>query len=147
MNNTTTNATPPPARLADLNWMCGAWTGELGPQSVEEAWSQPSGGTMSTMVRLMTATETLMIELLVIREDAQSLVLHLRQFSPALETRLAQDMPLSAIDVGQVSFDGPPDSNIPKLAYRSIDQQTMEVDVTTGNGAVLTASLQRSQNA
>ncbi len=143
MNSTPTPSSSPPARLTDLSWMCGAWTGELGPQTVEEAWSQASGGTMSTMVRLMTATETLMIELIVIREDAQSLVLHLRQFSPALEPRLAQDMPLSAIGDGQVSFLGPQDSNITNLAYRSIDKQTMEIDVTTGAGDVLTASLQR----
>lgn len=144
--NTETNQTANPvsATLADLSWMCGGWTGALGPQNVEEAWSQPSGGTMSTMVRLMTATETLMIELIVIREEAQSLVLHLRQFSPALEVRLAQDMPLTAISASEVSFQGPEGSGIPQLAYRRMNDQTMEVDVTTGDGTVLTAALQRT---
>lgn len=99
---------------------------------------------MSTMVRLYTPTETIMIELIAIREQADSLVLHLRQFSPALEIRLTQDMPLVEMSDGHVAFQGPTDSNIPKLTYRSMGERTMEVDVTTASGAVLTASLSRS---
>jgi len=145
--NTETNHTAKPlaATLDDIRWMTGGWTGDLGPQSVEEAWSQPSGGTMATMVRLKTATQTLMIELIVIREDAQSLVLHLRQFSPALEERLAQDMPVTAVGADRVCFQAPTGSKIAQLEYRRIDEQTMEVDVTTGDGAVLTAALRRTQ--
>jgi len=99
---------------------------------------------MATMVRLKTATQTLMVELIVIREEAQSLVLHLRQFSPALEERLAQDMPVAAIGADHVRFRAPADSKIPQLEYRRIDEQTMEVDVTTADGTVLTAALQRT---
>lgn len=94
----------------------------------------------------MTPTETLMVELIVIREEAQSLVLHLRQFSPSLETRLTQDMPLLTIGTDHASFQGPADSSITKLGYRAIDARTMEVDVTIGNGTVLTASLQRTSS-
>ena len=85
------------ATLADLHWMVGSWSGSLGPQTVEEAWSTPRGGTMSTMIRLTSETSTNMVELIVIREENDSLILHLRQFSPALELRLAQDMPLKEL--------------------------------------------------
>ena len=74
------------ATLSDLHWMVGSWTGSLGPQTVEEAWSEPAGGTMSTMIRLTSATDTLMVELIVIREEGSSLILHLRQFSPRAGT-------------------------------------------------------------
>lgn len=102
---------------------------------------------MSTMVRLMSPTETLMIELLVIRETVDqaqhSLILHLRQFSPALEMRLSQEMPLKSVNADEVCFQGPEDSAITQLSYRRVGAQTMEVDVTTGGGPVLTAQLVR----
>lgn len=133
----------PTATLADTQWMCGAWVGDLGPQTVEECWSEPKGGTMSTMVRLTTETETIMIELMSIREVDGSLVLHLRQFSPALEPVLTQDMPLASISLGTATFDGPDGGGIQGLGYRSIDDSSMEVDVTLLDGTVLTAALNR----
>ena len=98
---------------------------------------------MSTMIRLTSAESTDMVELIVIREEADSLVLHLRQFSPALELRLTQDMPLAAITADSVTFKAPDGSAIPFLAYRRIDDEQMEVDVTVAGGQVLTAQLER----
>lgn len=132
------------ASLADLRWMCGAWVGDLGPQTVEEHWSQPKGGTMSTMIRLTTESETVMIELISIREADESLVLHLRQFSPALQPQLTQDMPLATLTASGATFDGPDGGGIQTLGYRSIDAANMEVDVTLLDGTVLTAALKRS---
>lgn len=134
----------PKAALADVQWMSGGWCGALGPQTVEERWSEPKGGTMSTMVRLTTETETIMIELISIREADDSLVLHLRQFSPALEPVLTQDMPLASIGPGNATFDGPAGGGIQGLAYRSMDASNMEVDVTLADGTVLTAGLTRN---
>ena len=84
-----------------------------------------------------------MIELISIRETDHSLVLHLRQFSPALEPVLTQDMPLASIAPGNVSFDGPEGGGVQKLGYRSTDATSMEVDVTLLDGTVLTATLQK----
>ena len=131
------------ATLADLHWMVGAWAGPLGPQTVEEDWSAPAGGTMSTMVRLSSATETIMIELIVIREENESLILHLRQFSPSLMLVLSQDMPLESLSSERVAFAGPVDDAIKMLAYRNISPEQMEVDVTVADGTVLTAKLRR----
>ena len=134
----------PRATLANVQWMSGGWGGALGPQQVEERWSEPKGGTMSTMVRLTTETETIMIELISIREVDDSLLLHLRQFSPALEPVLTQDMPLASIGADHATFDGPAGGGIQGLAYRSMDASSMEVDVTLADGTVLTAGLTRS---
>lgn len=139
----TGNASANTATLQDLHWMVGAWAGSLGPQHVAEAWSEPHAGSMSTMVRLTTDTDVAMIELIAIREEGETLVLHLRQFSPALETRLSQDMPLAGITPDSVSFSGPADSTIKGLAYRRVDDNQMAVDVTIADGVVVTASLQR----
>jgi len=131
------------AELSELHWMVGSWRGSLGPQTVEEAWSEPSGGTMSTMIRLTSATETLMVELVVIREEGGSLVLHLRQFDPTLQLVMAQDMTLAELTPQGVAFAGTQDAAIKMLAYRNINPERMEVDVTTADGTVMTAVLQR----
>ena len=142
----------PDATLADLAWMCGRWTGALGPQKVEEHWSVACGGTMSTMVRLLGTDPqgdetTIMIELLAIREQANGLILHLRQFSPDLQLVTNQDMPLLSIEPTrgreQVTFAGPADGTIPKLRYAALDPQTMEVQVTTADHTVVAAKLTR----
>jgi len=130
-----------PATLADLQWLCGRWHGTLGPQRVEEAWSQAAGGTMSTMARVTTDTETVLIELIAIREAEQTLLLHLRQFSPALELRLSQDMPLVELSSDKASFLGPQDSGISRLTYRLVAAGQLEVDVAMAGGPVLTAAL------
>ncbi|MEM9620807.1 MAG: DUF6265 family protein [Pseudomonadota bacterium] len=134
------------ATLNDLLWMCGAWIGALGPQAITEDWSDPSGGTMSTMVRLSSPSETLMIELISIREEGDSLILHLRQFTPALQPVLQQDMPLHALTQDSVEFIAPAGSGISKLAYRRVSATQMHVDVTTADGTVLTAELARPNN-
>ena len=138
------NKTAVNASLADLQWMCGAWVGGLGDQIAEESWSQPTGGTMGTMVRLSSGGQTLMFELIVIREEQGSLVAHLRQFSPELELRLAQDMPI--IDKGptMVAFKGPADSSIKQLTYRGVAESRMEVDVMLGDDSQVTATFERA---
>ncbi len=132
------------ATLADLHWMVGSWTGSLGPQTVEESWSKPRGGTMSTMIRLTSDDATIMIELISIREEGESLVLHLRQFSPALEERLSQDMPLEVLSEDSVRFKAQEGAAIPALTYRRTGPEGMEVDVTIADGNVVTATLIRN---
>ncbi len=129
------------ARLDDLAWMVGRWTGSLGEQTVEEAWSSPKAGTMATMVRLSSASGIDMIELIVIREANDTLVLHLRQFSPALQLRLAQDMPLATLEGQSVSFLAEPGAAIKALGYRREAADRLMVDVTIVEGTVLTAEL------
>jgi hypothetical protein len=131
-----------PATLQDIQWMVGPWTGELGAQTVEEAWRAPQGGVMSTMITLGSAAGIDMIELIAIREEGDSLVLHLRQFSPALELRHSDDMRLQACDAQSVRFVSP-GAPIEGLAYRQSADQTMQVEVTVAGGAVLVAKLQR----
>ena len=153
-------------KLNDIKWMCGPWRGELGPQRVQEHWSDPESGTMSTMVRLLSGDTTDMIELICITEQENTLVLHLRQFSPELALRTSQTMRLAEIGDQTVAFvcdhpDEPrePDAlaSIPRLEYRAIhsesDQknapETMEVHVSVANPAapdqpiVVTAQLHR----
>ncbi|MFT7221975.1 MAG: hypothetical protein ACI8Z1_003598 [Candidatus Azotimanducaceae bacterium] len=129
--------------IDQLNWMVGPWTGSLGPQTVEEDWSAPFHGSMETMIRLTTDEGVQMLELAVIRELEGTLVLHLRQFSPALELSTDQNMRLGEIGEGFVTFVADEGASIPKLAYTLTAPGRMRVEVTIVTGDVVAAELHR----
>ena len=101
---------------------------------------------MDTMIRLSSAEGVQMIELIVIREvpvfdGENTLALHLRQFSPALELRASQDMLLQDISTQSVSFVSDEGSGIKQLAYTRIAQDHLKVEVTAVTGDVLSVNL------
>lgn len=98
---------------------------------------------MSTMVRLLSGDSTIMVELIVIREHDDTLTLHLRQFTPDLQLVTSQDMPLLALSDSHVVFTGNAGDNIPQLAYHAESPTSMNVHVTTTDGSVVVATLNR----
>jgi hypothetical protein len=79
----------PKATLADMRWLVGHWKGTgLGGVS-EEMWSEPAGGAMMGMYRLITkdaATRDAVTfyEFLTLVEEEGSLALKLKHFNPDL---------------------------------------------------------------
>ena len=72
----------PPARLADLAWLEGRWVGEgLGGQA-EETYSGPADGAMVGHFRSLRGGKTFFYELMVLKEQAGSLVYRLKHFWP-----------------------------------------------------------------
>ena len=143
-----THAQPPTITegLESLSWMAGSWKGSLGEQTVEETWSPPELGSMDTMIRLSSPEGVQMIELIVIREvrvseGKNTLTLHLRQFSPALELRVRQDMELQDISTQSVSFVADANSGIKQLSYTRIAQDQLKVEVTVDTGDVFRVNL------
>ena len=134
--------------IESLSWMVGSWEGLLGEQTVEETWSPPALGSMDTMIRLSTPKGVQMIELIVIREvrvskGKNTLALHLRQFSSALELRERQDMQLQHISTQSVSFVADTNSGITQLSYARIAQDQLKVEVTVVTGDVFSVNLRR----
>lgn len=146
MPNASNAGSAMPATLESLDWMVGGWRGSLGPQTVEESWTVPHMGSMETMIRLSSPDGVQMIELIVIREVTDeeghpSLMLHLRQYSPALELRTEQDMRLDHIAEGQVRFIAEGDASVPALAYELLGPGHLQVHVTIVTGDVVSAEL------
>lgn len=139
MDNTHANTNS----IDTLGWMVGPWRGSLGEQTVEEDWSAPNAGHMSTMVRLSSAAGIDMVELIAIEATDAGLMLYLRQFSPELEPRLSQDMRVQELTPTSVSFSTEDQSPIQGLGYTLVDADTMRVDVTVMGGNVLSAVLKR----
>ena len=68
----------PAARIADLSWLVGRWTGEgLGGQ-IDEVWSEAAGGSMVGYFRLVRAGKPVFYEILTIIENEGSLEMRLK---------------------------------------------------------------------
>ena len=138
-----------PAVLDDLNWLSGGWRGTIGSRTVDENWSVPGDGSMEARVRIGGVHGVSTLEFIVIRpaadgNDQTTLVLHLRQFDPAMELRTNQSLRLSALGERSATFIAEPGSTIGQIRYTRVSQDRLQVDVTRANGDVLTADLRRS---
>ena len=94
------------------------------------------------MVRLSSENSLDMIELIEIRDEAQKLTLHLRQFRPTLELYYSGDFEVETCDdtgVRSVS----PGNRIESLSYLRIDGEGMRVEVGVQGVGVVAAELTR----
>ena len=129
--------------IEKLRWLAGDWQGSLGPQMVDENWSEPFKGHMQARVRIGSHEEgATTIELLSIRETGDSLVLLVRQFSPALEPVNSQDLELEELGDHSVRF-STDTGGIIGLKYSQPQPDQLEVQVTLAGGDAVTASLKR----
>jgi hypothetical protein len=147
MNGTAEPAGGTPG-LEPLSWMVGSWKGSLGPQTVEETWTPPLAGSMEAMVRLSSPEGVQVLEFITIREvqlddGSASLVLHLRQFSPALELFNSEEMKLVESAPGSHSFIAEPANNLRQLTYTRTEQGQIQAEVITVTGDTFGALLQR----
>jgi hypothetical protein len=74
----------PPATLRDMIWFTGRWTGAGLGGTCEEAWSEPAGGAMMGMFRLVKEGKVVFYEFLTLVEHDGSLLLKLKHFNPDL---------------------------------------------------------------
>src|SRR6187551_2699675 len=77
----------PAAKVADLAWMTGHWSGPMQGGTLEENWLEPTGASIASLVRASNATSTSMIELIVIEEESGSLTLRVQQWNPGFAPR------------------------------------------------------------
>ena len=104
-------APPPPARIADLAWLAGAWEGEGISGRARETYSPPMGGQMiGHFVQLKGEGEIAFSEILSIAEAGGSLEYRLKHFNADLTSWEEKDevrrFPLVAVEDGAFYFDG-----------------------------------------
>jgi hypothetical protein len=97
----------PDASIDRLAWMTGNWVGPAGPGTLEENWIKPEGGSIASLVRMTGGGKTSMVELIVIEEEADSLVLRVQQWNPGFSPRsdAPQTMVLKSIGERDVYFE------------------------------------------
>ena len=72
----------PPARVTDLAWLAGTWTGEGLGGTIDEAWSDPGAGSMVGYFRLVKDGKPVFYELLTLLEVDGSVEMRLKHVNP-----------------------------------------------------------------
>lgn len=71
-----------PARVADLAWLAGRWTGEGLGGRIDEAWSEPDSGSMVGYFRLLKDGKPVFYEILTLLEVDGTVELRLKHVNP-----------------------------------------------------------------
>lgn len=71
-------AARPAARVADLAWLAGQWTGEGLGGRIEETWSTPDGGAMVGYFRLLKDGKPVFYEIMTLLETDGSVEMRLK---------------------------------------------------------------------
>lgn len=74
-------ASQPAARLSDVGWLVGSWTGTAFGSNFEEVWNPPSAGSMVGMFKVLKDDEVSFYELLLLVEEDDSLNLKVKHFN------------------------------------------------------------------
>lgn len=131
-----------------MSWIAGEWVGALGPQRVEEFWSEPRLGCIENKVRLSDPDAVALIELMMVREaqtdDGEpTLTLCLRQFDRDLTPLREQLMVLAALGENSVRFEDTAGGHIKSLGYRECAPGVMQIEVDLRAGPVVVAEVAR----
>ncbi len=124
------------ASVADLAWMTGTWAGPLGEQTLEENWTQPLGGSITSLVRFTGNGKTGMIEMIVIEEEEESLVFRVRQWSPGFVPRTPEPQMMVLAEIGErrVRFEATQPGGLQSITYSRPATELFNIDVETGEG-------------
>jgi hypothetical protein len=76
--------TPPPATLADVRWLTGAWRGTGMGGLADEMFSEPAAGAMIGTFRLLIGGKVVFYQFLTMVEEDGSLALKLKHFNADL---------------------------------------------------------------
>ena len=128
-------AAQPAASVDQLTWMTGTWQTALGPNTLEENWAAPAGGSIAAMIR-MYGESTSMFEVITIEEKDGTLAMTVQQWNTGFEPRMpeAQRLILSEISDQRVMFEAVTEGPMNQLGYsRSGDTFTIELGSPAGD--------------
>jgi hypothetical protein len=109
----------PTAKIADLAWMSGHWSGPMQNGTLEENWIQPTAKSMAALVRSTAGDATTMIELIVIEEEAGSLTLRVQQWNPGWKPRTPEPQVMKLVESApnKVVFESTGQGGLKTLGY------------------------------
>jgi hypothetical protein len=129
------NAAAAESSLEDVAWLAGSWHGEGLGGTIEEHWTEASGGTMTGMFRLVVEGQIRVIEYVMITQEEDRITYRFKHFRPDYTTWEA-DRPLeftliSATPTEAVFHSEVPDQHAPRrITYRLVGEGELAAIVT-----------------
>ena len=137
----------PKAKITDLAWMSGHWSGPMQNGTLEENWIQPTAKSLAALVRSTTGDATSMIELIVIEEENDTLMLRVQQWNPGFKPRTPapQVMKLVSSEPNKVVFGATVEGGLKTLGYSRPAPDQFVISIETPQGAKFDIPLTRSR--
>lgn len=134
----------PEATIDELAWMTGTWSAQLGPNTLEEHWVAPQGGSIAAMVRMTGNGATSMFEVITIEEKDGSLVMNVQQWNAGFEPRTAVAQKLELAEIGErmVRFTAVTEGSMTSLGYSRTGDSTFTIHLETPDGNKVNLDLQ-----
>ncbi len=93
-----------PASLADLAWLQGHWSGDWGPRTATQIWTEPRGGMMLGTLQIVENNKTIDVEFFLIRQTARGVEYRVLHFTSSLKPWAPATFFLSSTDSRQFVF-------------------------------------------
>lgn len=137
----------PKATVDDLAWMSGTWVGALGPNSLEEHWSEPKAGSIAALVRMASAKATSMFELIVVEQEGESLVLRVQQWNPGFKPRTEGPQVMRLAEIGErtVTFEAIDEGGLKGLTYARPADDEFTISLLNAEGGAFKIELHSAE--
>lgn len=115
------------ATLADLAWLDGRWSGDWGPRIAEQTWMAPRAGLMLGTFRVVEDGKTLLLELVTLLQEPDTIELRFRHFTPDLapwEKADATVLTLESFEPTRFLFVNPVNGQPKRAIFIRVDQNT-----------------------
>jgi hypothetical protein len=117
-----------------LAWLAGSWQGTLGASTIEERWTEPAGGLMLAVARVVSPQRSVMFEFLRIEERANGIY-----YVAQPNGRPGTDFKLTHLAKHEAVFENPTHDN-PKLIRYRLEKDGALVATTEGGEGVKKSS-------
>jgi uncharacterized protein DUF6265 len=127
----------PAAKVADLAWMSGHWSGSMGPNgTLEENWIQPNAKSIASLVRGTNGEATNMIEMIVIEEENGTLMLRVQQWNPGYTPRTPSPQVMKLVESApnKVKFESTGEGGLKTLGYSRPAPDKFVISIETAQG-------------
>src|SRR4029079_14198309 len=127
----------PAAKIADLAWMSGHWSGSMGPNgTLEENWIQPTAKSIASLVRSTNAVATSLIEVIVVEEENGTLMLRVQQFNPGFVPRTPSPQVMKLVESApnKVKFEATGEGGLKTLGYSKPAPDKFVISIETAQG-------------
>ena len=134
------------AKVDQLSWIAGAWTGTLGDRTIEQHWTAPLAGSMIATYRSIRENRPTLYELLALEEEGGGVVLRIKHFAPGpgLVSQEAKDEsmnhPLVRLNGRTAVFEGGAAASPARITFTSPDPATLTITVERRRDGKLTST-------
>jgi hypothetical protein len=127
----------PAAKITDLAWMSGDWSGPMQNGTLEEHWIKPTAKSMAALVRSTAGDATNMIELIVIEEEADGIMLRVQQWNPGWKPRSPNPQVMKLVESApnKVVFASTGEGGLKTLGYSRPAPDQFVISIETPQGA------------